>query len=291
MPYAQLVVSAIAEGAIYSLVALGLAFVLYPMRVFHGALGGNYVCAAYITGLMARQFGVPWYVGALVAVLASIGAGAVTERWVYWPLARKHASNLTVAISSFASYFVLVNLVAVAVGNQQMYLPRDATVWSLGEIVLSDTQLLMTIVAIGSLGLLLLFLRSRLGKVIRAMADGPELLQVYGWNTARLRLLCISLSSFFAGIAGVLTALDKGVEPGMGMPALLNGLVVVVAAGPGSYKGIFIIGPGLAILQALVGYATSPKWTLAVSFAVLSAFLLLRPSGLFSAPRRVEELV
>jgi len=91
-------------------------------------------------------------------------------------------------------------------------------------------------------------------------------------------------------MAGILTALDKGIEPSMGMLALLNGLVVLVVAGPGAYRGIFVVAVGLAVLQAAIGFTISPRWSIAVSFSLLTAFLVLRPSGLFSVSRRVEEL-
>ena len=290
MAYLQLIANALAEGALIAIAALGLAVVLYPMRVFHVALGGVFVGAAYVLGLATTRLGWPLGVGALAAVLSSLGLGVAIEYWVYRPLLRKRASALPVAISSFAAYFVIVSALAVAVGNQQMVILRESALLSLGRIVVSGTQLAMILCGVATFALLSLALRSRMGRAVRAMEDNPELLRACGWSTGRVRLACITASSFLGGMAGILTALDKGIEPGMGMPALLNGLVVVVAAGPGAYRGIFAVATGLAVLQAGIGYTISPRWSVAVSFAVLTAFLILRPSGLFSVSRRVEEL-
>ena len=208
MTYVQLIANAMAEGALFAIVALGLAIVLYPMRVFHVALGGVFVGAAYVIGLATTRLGLPWAVGALAAVLASVGLGVAVEYGVYRPLMKKRASALPVAISSFAAYFVMVNAFAAAVGNQHMVVPRESMILSLGGIILSGTQLAMIACGAAAFGLLAIALRTSMGKAVRAMEDNPELLRACGWSTGRVRLACIAASSLLGGMAGVLTALD-----------------------------------------------------------------------------------
>lgn len=288
--FMQIIIGAVAEGMLYALMALALAIVLYPMRVFHVAIGGIFVGAAYLLGVMTAWFGLPLFIGISVSVLASIGIGVVVEMWVYQPLSQKRASTLPVAISSFAVYFILVNAFAMVTGNQQMIVTSGCKVSLMGGVVLSETQIAIMVSGIIVFGLLIMGLRTRFGKVLRGMEDNPDLLRACGWKIGHVRLALIMISSFLSGIVGILTALDKGVEPGMGMPIVLNGLVVVIAAGAGVYRGIFGIAIGLAFIQSVLGYMVSPIWSVAASFAVLTAFLVFRPGGLFSISKRVEEL-
>jgi branched-subunit amino acid ABC-type transport system permease component len=290
MAFVQIIIGASAVAALYALMALSLAIVLHPMRVFHAALGGIFMVAAYITGLVATRLELHWMGGAVTAIIVSLGLGIAMEFVVYRPLFKRRASALPVAISSFATYFVLVNTFALLVGNQHIVIPRHSILFSFGSIVISGTQIAIVICGLIVFVVLSVGLSTHLGKAIRAMEDSPELLRTCGWNIGQVRSACILISSLLGGFGGVLTALDRGIEPNMGMPILLNGLVVVVATGSGAYRGLFVVALGLAILQALLGYMTSPRWSIAVSFAVLTAFLVFRPSGLFSISRRAEEL-
>ena len=291
MNIAQLFFNALAQGALYFLYALALALVLYPLRVFHAALGGVIALAGYVFVISVTKIGISIPLAFLAAMIICTVFGIILDRFVYRPLFIKGSSTLSVAISSFAVYLVVINLLAALFGSQQAVVSGGHSYFILGNIVLSSVQIIMIICAAIAFLFLHMGLKTKFGQALRALEDSPDLLRACGWNILSLRIGCIAISSTLVGMAGSLAALDTGIEPTMGMSGMINALVIVIVAGPGVYRGIFIGALALAILQQLIGFAISPRWEMAVSFCVLTGFLVFRPNGLFSSHKRVEEFV
>ena len=287
----QMLLNITALGGLYYLYALALALALFPLRIFHAALGGIAAVSGYALVLAVNRMGWPMPGAFLLGVLSAVLVGWLVEVLVYRPLEGRRSPLLAVAISSFAAYLVLVNILAGLFGSQQFVAegPRHSFVW--GGVVVAMSQLAMVAAAGAVFLTTVVALRSRYGQAFKAMEDSPDLLRACGWNILHLRTACILASSAVGGLAGCLSALDTGIEPGMGMSGLLSALVIVVAVGPGSYRGLLPVAILLAALQQVFGYFVSPRWESAVSFVVLTGFLVFRPSGLFSPHRRVEEAV
>ncbi len=287
----QLLLNALAQGGICYLCALALALALFPLRIFHAALGGIVAVAGYTLVLLVNRLDCPFPLALGGSVLLAVFAGWIIELLVYRPLQARRSSLLAVAVSSFAAYLVLINLLAGLFSNQQVVMEgRGHSLTWIGAAV--TVPQLAAVAASGVVFVTTHFvLRSRYGQAIQAMEDSPDLLRTCGWNVLHIRTACIVASAAVGGIAGCLSALDTGIEPSMGMSSLLSALVIVVAVGPGSYRGLLPVAVFLTGLQHLFGYFFSPRWESAVSFAVLTGFLVFRPSGLFSPHRRVEEVV
>ena len=131
--------------------------------------------------------------------------------------------------------------------------------------------------------------RSRWGKVIRAVRDDATLASVLGINLPGVRLSVFAVGSALAGLAAILSALDVGVDPYVGMPALLTAAVALIVGGVGTFEGPVLGAFLLGLLQSLVVWKISARWTDAITFAVLILFLLFRPAGLVGRRRRLEE--
>lgn len=281
----------VALGGLYYLYALSLGLALFPLRIFHAALGGVVAVAGYGAVLLANRLEWPVPLAFAAGVALAMVTGLAVEMLVYRPLQVRRSSLLAVAISSFAAYLVLVNLLAGLFSSQQVvWEGRRQSVVLAGAVVTMPQLAMIVAAAVVFLGTFIL-LGSRYGQAVKAMEDSPDLLRVCGWNVLHVRTACILASSAVGGIAGGLSAMDTGIEPSMGMAGLLSALVIVVAVGPGSYRGLLPVAVLLAGLQQVFGYFVSPRWESAVSFAVLTGFLIFRPAGLFAPHRRVEEVV
>ncbi len=289
--WAQMIVNVAALSGLHYLYALALALAFFPLRIFHAALGGIAAVAGYTMTLSVNRLSWPvpiaWAAGVTLAMLV----GLLVEILVYRPLESRRSSLLAVAISSFAAYLVLINILAGLFNSQQMVIEAQRHSFTASGMVITLPQLTMVTAAAAVFVASLFILPSRYGHAIKAMKDTPDLLRVCGWNVMHIRTACILASSAAGGIAGCLSAMDTGIEPGMGMAGLLSALVIVVAVGPGSYRGLLFVAVLLASLQQVFGYFVSPRWESAVSFAVLTGFLVFRPAGLFAPHRRVEEVV
>jgi len=85
-----------------------------------------------------------------------------------------------------------------------------------------------------------------LGRIANAVRDNPERAEFIGYNTQRVRWLMLILSSFFAGIAGGLTAINFEIVSAENVSAVRSGGVLLAAFIGGAS---FFFGP---ILGAIV---------------------------------------
>ncbi|MEA1934014.1 MAG: hypothetical protein U9N60_06250 [Thermodesulfobacteriota bacterium] len=136
-----------------------------------------------------------------------------------------------------------------------------------------------------------LFIRkNRLAKGIWAMGETPTLVIVLGLPYNLMQTAVFVISAIFAGTASLLIqALDIGIDPHVGMHALLTGAVAVLVGGVEVYWGWIGGATLLAVLQSISVWQFSARWSDLITFSVLILTLLFRPHGLFAPRKRREE--
>lgn len=287
----QLVVNGLINGCLYALVAVSYALIYNTTRVFHIAHGAAYTVGAYLCFYFFVRLGWPLSAAVATAILLCGFLGALMEWGLYAPLVRRGASPLVAFLSSLGLYTAAVNVVALLFGNETQVLRSGvAETLRVGGAIITKIQAAQALIAGGILVALLLALhRSRWGRTIRAVRDNPVLASVMGINLFAVRTMVFAVGSALAALAAVLSAVDVGMDPHVGMPALLTAAVALIVGGIGTFAGPAVGGLILGILQALVVWKFSTQWTEAVTFAVLIAFLVVRPSGIVAPHRRLEE--
>jgi branched-chain amino acid transport system permease protein len=116
------------------------------------------------------------------------------------------------------------------------------------------------------------------------------LLSTFGVEVSHLRVWIFAVGSLFAGIASCLVAIDVGMDPNVGMPALLVSAVSMIVGGIGIFESAAIGGFLIGVIQSLVVWQISARWQEAVTFALLIVFLLFRPQGVLGRRKRIEEI-
>ena len=122
--------------------------------------------------------------------------------------------------------------------------------------------------------------RTRLGAMIRAGVDDPDMARVVGIRVSQLFTIVFALGAGLAGFAGIIGAPILSVYPGLDQDMLPLALVVVILGGTGSLLGSFV---GSIIVGFLYnfGQALFPELAYFVLFLPMLLVLLLRPQGLF----------
>lgn len=142
------------------------------------------------------------------------------------------------------------------------------------------------------LGILLLGLQgTRWGRIIRAVRDNPTLSSVMGVDLGLVRLLVLAVGSALGGVSAILTALDVGMDPQVGLPMLLTAAVALIIGGVGTFSGPVAGAFLIALLQSLLIWKISARWVDTFTFGLLILCLVFRPQGLLSRQRRIEEAV
>jgi len=287
----QLLANGIIAGCAYALVALGFALIYNTTRTFHFAHGAVYTLAAYLFYTLRNLWDWPLFPAfALTLGLVAI-FGILIDEMIYMPLVKRGSSLLIQLLSSLGLYIVIVNFIAMIYGNETKVLsPGVQPTYSLGTVILTQIQVASAIsFAVLFIAFFVILRKTRLGKVIRAMRDDPQLVSVMGINPRRVRRVAFALGSALAAVAAMLTGLDVGIDPNIGMPAILNGAVAVIIGGVGIFTGAALGALLLGILQSLAIWHASARWQDMVTFLVLILFLLFRPEGILGVRRRIEE--
>lgn len=226
----------------------------------------------------------------LASLIFSFVLGIYTNKIIYEPLMKNKFSSSALMISSFGLYLFIINLIALLFGNETKVLnPGIEKTYTFGSVILTRIQILSFITSLFIISLFYLFKKSKLGKIVLAYSNNPKLIEVLGYNSNLIKSLLFGIGSILAAISANLFALDVGIDPYIGMNALLISAVSVIIGGVKIFDGAIIGGFLIGLIQSLVVWQFSAQWMNASTFILLILFLLLRPQGLLGIKLRIEE--
>lgn len=283
------VVSGVAIGAIYGLVAMGFAVIYKATGLVNFAQGEMSMITAYIAWTLAGTVpGNPWLVvgGALAA---SILMGLAIERIIMRPMLGEPVFATVMVTIGLAVILRSATLLIWDPYPHALQIGVGREIVQLGDTGVRSAQLaVMATLALALAAFWAFFRYSRIGKAMRAVASDERAAQLMGISASRIHATAWVASSAIAGIAGVFFALLYDVSPNMfhvglkAFPAtILGGLDSVLGSG---FGGIIM---GVAENLA-AGYLT-PSVKEITGFVVIIAVLMIRPFGLFGE-REIERV-
>lgn len=286
----QFIANGICSGSLYVIVALGFSLIYNSTNIFHFAHGAIYVSSAYIFYYFLIMLKVSLPLAFLASLIFSFVLGIYTNKIIYEPLMKNKFSSSALMISSFGLYLFIINLIALLFGNETKVLnPGIEKTYTFGSVILTRIQILSFITSLFIISLFYLFKKSKLGKIVLAYSNNPKLIEVLGYNSNLIKSLLFGIGSILAAISANLFALDVGIDPYIGMNALLISAVSVIIGGVKIFDGAIIGGFLIGLIQSLVVWQFSAQWMNASTFILLILFLLLRPQGLLGIKLRIEE--
>ncbi|MEO8839149.1 MAG: branched-chain amino acid ABC transporter permease [Herbaspirillum sp.] len=274
-------VTGVALGAVYALVALGLSLIFGMLTVVNFAHGAFFMVGAFFGVYFLGLTGNFWF--SLVLAPLAVGAlGLLIERFLVRPL---YGRGIDYPILlTFGLSYVLIEAMRIIFGIEGVQTSTPAVLRGSVNIGIGYFPLyrLFLIGAAGVViaGLWLFIEKTRYGLIIRAGSRDPEIVRVLGVDISFIWLMVFGLGATIAGLSGVLAAPTRAVNPEMGISVLAESFVVTVVGGMGSL-------PGAVVAGLLVGVVFSLTSLFAPDFADLSIFVLMafvlvvRPQGLF----------
>jgi len=284
MNWYVLSVNALAFGGLLFLLSAGFSLIFGLMRIpnlTHGSLFmlGAYFGASLINGVggVALNF---W----LAAILATIGVavlGALVERQLLRQLPGQPLAQVLVTLGLS---FIAADFCLMVWGGDPINVETPAGLGGfmrLGKAVFPNYKLAIIALAVAfAIALWLLLDRTRLGAMIRAGVDDPDMARVVGIRVSRLFTIVFALGAGLAGFAGIMGGPILSVYPGLDQHMLPLALVVVILGGSGSLLGSFVGSLVVGFLYNF-GQALLPELAYFVLFLPMLLVLLLRPQGLF----------
>lgn len=278
----QLLFTGLGIGAIYALVALGFVLLIRAASVVNFAQGEFSMLGAYAMVVLTSVLGVPYWVSIPLAVVLMGGFGVLFAGATYWPL--RHRGQLPVIISTIGASIFLSNIVLYLYGPSPEVLPGlfDNPGFEVGGVFM-DSQYIAIIVAAALMVLVqyLIFEKTLLGKKLQATSQDKEMASLLGIPVATMVLITFAYSAALGGLAGVLVAPVLFVSVGMGALISLKAFAANIIGGFGDIPGAIVGGLALGVVETFGAAYISVPYKDAIAFALLLAFLLVRPQGLF----------
>jgi branched-chain amino acid transport system permease protein len=271
----------IALGAVYALLALGLSLIFGMLTIVNFAHGAFFMVGAFLGVYFLGVTGSFWF-SLLLTPLAVGALGMVVEKFLVRPLYGRGIDYPL--LLTFGLSYVMVEAMRVLFGIEGVPTSTPAALRGAVNLGFGFFPLyrlfLIGATAVVVLGLWLLIEKTRYGLIIRAGSRDPEIVKVLGVDVAKVWLLVFGVGTAIAGLSGVLAAPTRAVNPEMGINVLAEAFVVTVVGGMGSL-------PGAVLAGLLVGIVFSMTSLFAPAYAELSIFvlmalvLLVRPQGFF----------
>jgi branched-chain amino acid transport system permease protein len=269
-------------GMLLFLVASGLTLVFGVLGVINFAHGALYMLGAYFSWQIMSITG---HFG-LSVILGALGVGIFGLLFEKILISRVYNADLLVQILlCYSVVLILDDLVMIIWGDEFLSSVGVPEVFQVPPLFIFDAIIPPFHLAIISMsfmvGLILWFImtKTRFGRLVRAAAVNPKMLEALGININLLRAGVFMLGSFLAGLGGALAASVGSVVSGMGNSIIIESFIVTVIGGMGSISGAFLASLIIGMARSF-GAVAMPLFTDGLMFLIMVLVLVLRPQGL-----------
>ena len=285
----QQIVSGIATGSIYALMAVAVVLVFRNTRTINVAQGDFAMIGAFLGIVAINQLGFGYLSALMLAIVGCVLLGVLVERLIMRPIA--NSDWLTLMVATLGLYYVLHGVAGWTWGRDTKAFPItfDPTPVDIMGVVVSEGHLINLAWSIGIGAALFVFFKySKHGVAMRALTDDPETAQLMGIPVRGFVTLTWGMAGLLAAFAGVLSAPILYVSPQMMDEVLIKGYVAAVFGGlysiPGAIVGALMIG----VAENLAGGYLGAHFKTATAFVMIVVLLAIRPQGLFGIQKRRE---
>jgi branched-chain amino acid transport system permease protein len=277
-------------GALYALMAAGLAAVWTTLGIFNFAHGAFIALGAYIGWQLADAQGAGLGLAAavVVATVALFVFGILFHLVLVRPFERRADIVTASVITTLAGSAIIESAINLIWGPRSKQLARLGTgEIDLGLIRIPAGDLVLLAVVAATLASLGWFLgRTCTGRAMRAVSQNREAAELMGLDVPRLYALAFGLSAAMAGLAGIFVGGLRFMTPTMGADPLMKALIVVILGGIARFTSPIYAALLVGLVESFSNYFVGLYWTPAVLFAIMIAVLFVKPSGLFGHHQR-----
>jgi branched-chain amino acid transport system permease protein len=284
----QLLISGVAQGCIYGLIALGFVLIYKATETVSFAQGDLMMVGAF-GGLAAMTLlGFPFWLSVPAAIVGMGLFGMALERLVIRPILGQPA--FSIVMLTIGVGYVLRGLITMIPGmgtdTHTLPVPYAGAVLRLGTLVVSAEQMVVIAATTLLCGLLFaLFRYTKLGIAMQAASQNQLAAYYMGIPVQRLNGLVWGLAAGVAAIAGLLLAPITFIHANMGLIGL-KAFPAAVVGGFGSLPGAMVGGLIIGVVEALAGFYMAEGFKDIAPYIVVLVMLVLKPNGLFGEKLR-----
>lgn len=292
----QALLSGLALGGIYALVALGFSITHTTTKTLNFGQGEFLVAGSLVavgtlllisgksqSGVLSSADVTFFRYG--VALLVSLAVLGVLGVILYFTAVRPFFGSAGMSwVMSTIGFGIILQNTALAIwgpGSMSMPSPLGESVIRIGGAGIRPQEILVLVVtAVVMLALDHVLRRTRIGKAVRAVAANRQAAALMGINVAAIVVLAFVVSSGLAGLAGLLIAPITTASVFMGLAIALKAFSAAIVGGLTSPRGCIAGGFLLGCVEALVGLWRAEMREITI-FALIILVLVIKPEGLF----------
>jgi branched-chain amino acid transport system permease protein len=284
----QLLISGVAQGCIYGLIALGFVLIYKATETVSFAQGDLMMVGAFGGLVTMTMLGFPFWLSVPAAIVAMGLFGVALERVVIRPILGQPA--FSIVMLTIGVGYVLRGLITmipdIGTDTHTLPVPYAGEVLRLGGLVVSAEQIVVIgVTAVLCGALFAMFRYSRLGIAMQAASQNQLAACYMGIPVKRLNGLVWGLAAAVAAVAGLLLAPITFVHANMGFIGL-KAFPAAVVGGFSSLPGAIVGGLIIGIVEALSGFYLPEGVKDVAPYIVVLLMLVLKPNGLFGETLR-----
>jgi branched-chain amino acid transport system permease protein len=281
------IIQGIFLGGLLALFAAGLSLLFGVMGVLNLAHGDIAIVAGYLAVALLPALHLPTLLVFLIVVVVLMVCGYLVQRLIFQP--SLESGHLTPLLVTLGMSVVIENLLLeIFSANSHSISIGTFTGGAMrvnGQISLSYLSMAILAAAVVTLVAIQLGLsRTKVGRIIRAVADDRDAAQLVGVNYRHIFGLAAAAAFGTVALAGLSLTMYTSISPTAGPTYLIYGFEAVVIGGLGSLWGTLAGGVVLGI-AVTVGLLINSDFGALAPHLVFLAVLAVRPQGFF--PRRV----
>lgn len=283
------IIYGITTGAVYAVIALGLAIIYNVSGILNFAHGHLVVLAMYFGVIVEELWGIDPYLASIIVVPLMAMIGVILYLFVFRKLIGVHV--LMSVQATLGIMFLLQGILLITQGGQykRVHSPIEDNIVHIGATTLSASTLVALIVGlIASVVLFWVLGRTRYGRNVRAVLQNPRGAELVGVNIVRVRVITFALSLAFAAIAGILLLPGQAVHPSLGLEYTVVAVLAFFIGGPKNLFGTFVGGLILGVADSLGAIYMPGHFGFIVPYVVVIIVILFRPQGLFTSTKTVK---
>lgn len=284
MLFLEQLANGICTGAVYALFAVGFSIVFSTMQILNLAQGVYATAGAVVAYFALSSLGLPYWLGALIGILAASVVAVLVDQIAFEPLRRRGVQLLGAVIASVGMWIGIREVFSIAthatpVGFPPGTVPRGTI--SLGPVAILQTQAIALACAIVVIPAIYYLLhRTNIGASIRAVGYDKRSAEIAGINPRVTIIAAAMVSGAVTGLAGILLAGGQSFNFTLGDGLLLQGFAAVVIGGMGDIRGAALGGILIGVVQTMSAAYISASYQDAITFGLVLIVLLRRPTGL-----------
>lgn len=278
----QFILSGIAIGSMYGLIALGFQVTYAVSNTMNFSQGASVMLGAVLCYMLNITWGWNFWISALLTLIVCAGFGLLIERFIVRPFAKDGSNSwllTTIAIGIIADNVAMVTFGKEVRAYPSALATSPVTILGFG---IFPIELLTPVIGFAvALVVRLLFTKTLLGKAFQAVSENHDTARIMGIPVERMIAFSFALSTVLAGIAGILIAPVANVSATMGTLLGLKAFAAAIIGGLANPWGVMLAGVLYGVVESVAAGTLGGSYREIVGFAAIIVALALRPNGLF----------